>query len=169
MCSAAVASTSLSETALPADRDATATTRSPNRSSGTPTTRQSSTAGCILTASSTSSGKTFSPPVLMQFDPRPRRISDPSAATLAQSPGSEWDTPSMILKVRADLSGSLKYPRDADTAATMPISSEPGCTTRPSSVTTLTDGVLVNLAVTPTPARVLTVEPIAPSGEPRAA
>ena len=92
----------------PGCNDATATIRSPNRSSGTPTTRQSYTAGWALTASSTSSGKTFSPPVLMQFEPRPSRINEPSAATLAQSPGSECGTPSITLNVRADFSGSLK-------------------------------------------------------------
>ena len=119
-----------------------------------------------MTASSTSSGKTFSPPVLMQFEPRPSRISDPSAATLAQSPGSECGTPSMIMNVRADFSGSLKYPSDALTAATIPISSDPGSTTRPSSVTTFTFGVVVNFAVVPTPARVLMVAPIEPSVEP---
>src|SRR5438270_11596180 len=168
MCSAAVSTNADSDASAPGCKDATATMRSPKRSSGTPTTRQSYTAGCAFTASSTSSGNTFSPPVLMQLEPRPRRISEPSAATLAQSPGREWATPSMTLNVRADLSGSLKYPRDALTAATMPISSEPGWTTRPSSVTTFTDGVLVNLAVTPMPARVLTVAPIEPSVEPRA-
>ena len=108
MCSAAPSMIEASSADAPGCNEATATTRSPNRSSGTPTTRQSYTAGCALTASSTSSGKTFSPPVLMQFDPRPRRISEPSAATFAQSPGNEWGTPSITMNVRADFSGSLK-------------------------------------------------------------
>src|SRR4051812_14473307 len=104
----------------------------------------------------------------MQFEPRPNNTSDPSAATLAQSPGSEWGTPSITLKVRADFSGSLKYPRDALTAATIPISSDPGSTTRPSSVTTFTDGVDVNFPVVPLPDRLLMVAPIDPSVDPRA-
>ena len=47
----------------------TAVTASPKRSSATPTTRQSATSGCAFTASSTSSGKTFSPPLLMHAEP----------------------------------------------------------------------------------------------------
>ena len=60
-----------------------ATTISPHRSSGTPTTTQSNTSGCERSASSTSSGYTFSPPVLMHADPRPSRRIVPSASTVA--------------------------------------------------------------------------------------
>ena len=69
--------------------DVTALTAWPKRSSSTPTTRQSTTPGTRLTASSTSSGKIFSPPELITLLPRPSRISEPSAATLAMSPGNE--------------------------------------------------------------------------------
>ena len=75
--------------ARPGLSDTTPTTRCPKRSSGTPNTRASSTAGWTLSASSTSSGNTFSPPVLMQFEPRPNSTSVPSAAIVAMSPGNE--------------------------------------------------------------------------------
>ena len=55
----------------PAARCTTATTRSPQRSSGTPTTTASNTASCDFSADSTSSGYTFSPPVLIDTEPRP--------------------------------------------------------------------------------------------------
>ncbi len=55
----------------------------PKRSSGSPTTTASWTSACSLSASSTSSGKTFSPPVLMHTEPRPSRTSVPSASTRA--------------------------------------------------------------------------------------
>ena len=67
----------------------TALTAWPKRSSSTPTTRQSITPATRLTASSTSSGKIFSPPELITLLPRPSRIREPSAATLAMSPGNE--------------------------------------------------------------------------------
>ena len=60
-----------------------ATTISPHRSSGIPTTTQSNTSGCDRSASSTSSGYTFSPPVLMHADPRPSSRIVPSASTVA--------------------------------------------------------------------------------------
>jgi len=65
----------------------TAVIADPKRSSGTPTTAASCTDGWSLRTSSTSSGYTFSPPVLMQSDPRPSRRSEPSASTVAMSPG----------------------------------------------------------------------------------
>src|SRR5437588_3889047 len=55
-----------------------------------PNTSASSTAGCSLRISSTSSGNTFSPPVLMHCEPRPNSVMVPSVPTLAQSPGTEW-------------------------------------------------------------------------------
>jgi len=52
-------------------------------------------------------GKTFSPPVLMQTDPRPSRLIVPSLSTVAQSPGIEYRLPPMVTNVVADFSGSL--------------------------------------------------------------
>ena len=43
----------------------------------------------VFIASSTSSGKTFSPPVLMHTEPRPSSVIPPSASTVAKSPGQE--------------------------------------------------------------------------------
>ncbi len=73
----------------PGTGSTTAVIASPNLSSGTPTTTASYTEGCCLSTSSTSSGNTFSPPVLMHTEPRPRRLMVPSSATVAQSPGIE--------------------------------------------------------------------------------
>jgi len=56
---------------------------------GTPTTTASATAGCCFTASSTSSGKIFSPPELIDTEPRPSSVIVPSASTVAKSPGIE--------------------------------------------------------------------------------
>ena len=81
--------------ARPVAATRTAVTASPNRSSGTPTTRQSATAGCSFTASSTSSGKIFSPPELMTTEPRPSSVIVPSASTLAKSPGTDQRVPSI--------------------------------------------------------------------------
>ena len=78
-----------SSSTAPISVDTTALTAWPKRSSSTPTTRQSITPGTRLTASSTSSGKIFSPPELITLLPRPMRISVPSAPTLAMSPGNE--------------------------------------------------------------------------------
>ena len=60
-----------------------ATTISPQRSSGTPTTTQSNTDGCERSTSSTSSGYTFSPPVLMHALPRPSSVTMPSGSMRA--------------------------------------------------------------------------------------
>ncbi len=72
-----------------------------------PTTTASRTSAWRFSASSTSSGKTFSPPVLMQTEPRPSSFRVPSVFTSAQSPGTLQRTPSMILKVLALFSSSL--------------------------------------------------------------
>ncbi len=80
---------------------------SPKRSSGMPTTTASRTLGCVFSASSTSSGKTFSPPVLMHTEPRPRRWIVPSALTVAKSPGMLQRRPSTMRNVAADLASSL--------------------------------------------------------------
>ena len=84
-----------------------AATRWPHRSSGAPTTRASIRSGWDLTTASTSSGKIFSPPELMQIEPRPRRVTDPSASTVAKSPGMTWRTPSTVMKTSAVFTGSL--------------------------------------------------------------
>ena len=85
----------------------TAVTTLPQRSSGTPTTSTSSTAGWPCRTASTSSGKTFSPPVLMHCDPRPSSWIEPSASTVAMSPVMTWRRPSTSTKVSAVFSGSL--------------------------------------------------------------
>ena len=64
-----------------------AATRWPQRSSGAPTTMASKTSGWDRTADSTSSGKIFSPPELMETDPRPSRVMVPSSSMVAKSPG----------------------------------------------------------------------------------
>ena len=74
---------------------------------GQPTTAASRTPGKRLRASSTSSGKTFSPPVLITWLPRPSRVMAPSASTVAQSPGTDQRWPSKMRKVLADFSSSL--------------------------------------------------------------
>ena len=65
----------------------TAATRWPSRSSGTPMTRASNTSGWDFSAPSTSSGKTFSPPVLTQVLPRPSRVIVPSASSRREVAG----------------------------------------------------------------------------------
>ena len=55
----------------------TATTRSPQRSSGTPTTTASNTSAWPFSTDSTSSGYTFSPPVLIDTEPRPSSVIEP--------------------------------------------------------------------------------------------
>ena len=100
------AASSSGEASTPARSATTAATRWPNRSSGTPTTRASNTAGWPLSTPSTSSGKTFSPPVLMLDDPRPSTSIDPSAATMASSPATAQRTPSTTGNVAAVRSGS---------------------------------------------------------------
>ncbi len=53
----------------------------------------SATSGWPFSAASTSSGKTFSPPVLMHSEPRPSTMMVPSASTVAWSPGSAHRDP----------------------------------------------------------------------------
>ena len=50
--------------------------------------------GGDFTAASTSSGKIFSPPELIDTEPRPSSVIVPSASTVAKSPGIEYRTPS---------------------------------------------------------------------------
>src|SRR5439155_21085464 len=83
-------------------------TRSTYRSSGTPTTTASNTSGCDLSAASTSSGYTFSPPLLMHTEPRPSRVIVPSASTMAKSPGTTHRAPSAaVTNVAAVFASSL--------------------------------------------------------------
>ena len=49
--------------------------------------------GWVLTAASTSSGKIFSPPELMDAEPRPWTVMVPSGSTEARSPGIDHRTP----------------------------------------------------------------------------
>ena len=53
----------------------------------------SNTPGWVFTAASTSSGKIFSPPELMEAEPRPWTTMVPSASTEARSPGIDQRTP----------------------------------------------------------------------------
>ena len=73
----------LSSKVAPGASSTTAVMASPNFSSGMPTATASTTESCVLSTSSTSSGNTFSPPVLMHTDPRPSSVSEPSASTVA--------------------------------------------------------------------------------------
>ncbi len=49
--------------------------------------------GWVLTAASTSSGKIFSPPELIDAEPRPWTVMVPSDSTEARSPGIDHRTP----------------------------------------------------------------------------
>ncbi len=84
-----------------------AATRWPRRSSGMPITSVSKTSGCSLIAPSTSSGKTFSPPVFTHTLPRPSNVTVPSSSTLAKSPGTTYRSPSTSTNIAAVLTGSL--------------------------------------------------------------
>ncbi len=53
----------------------------------------SKTPGWVLTAASTSSGKIFSPPELIDADPRPWTVMVPSDSTEARSPGTDHRIP----------------------------------------------------------------------------
>ena len=53
----------------------------------------SKTSGCAFTAASTSSGKIFSPPELIDAEPRPCTVMVPSGSTEARSPGIDQRTP----------------------------------------------------------------------------
>ena len=52
-------------------------------------------------------GKIFTPPELMQIDPRPSRVTDPSASTVAKSPGITNFFPSTVMNTSALFTGSL--------------------------------------------------------------
>ena len=80
---------SASVTEHPGRSSTAAATTWPKRSSGIATATASPTAGWSFRTSSTSSGNTFSPPVLITTEPRPRRWMAPSASTVAKSPGTE--------------------------------------------------------------------------------
>ena len=73
----------LSSKAAPGASSTTAVMASPNFSSGMPTATASTTASWVFSTSSTSSGNTFSPPVLMHTEPRPSSVREPSASTVA--------------------------------------------------------------------------------------
>ena len=64
-----------------------AVTSCPNRSCGRPMTSASTTSSCCFSASSTSSTKTFSPPVFTTRESRPRSTTWPSVVYCARSPG----------------------------------------------------------------------------------
>ena len=63
-----------------------AVTAWPQRSSGSPTTTTSATAGQHTSAASISSGYTFSPPVLIMSSTRPETHRSPSSSATARSP-----------------------------------------------------------------------------------
>ncbi len=65
--------------------------------------------GWVLTAASTSSGKIFSPPELIDAEPRPWTVMLPSGSTEARSPGTDHRTPlASTGKVASVLARSLK-------------------------------------------------------------
>ena len=70
-------------------------------------TSASKTSGCDLSAPSTSSGKTFSPPVFTHVLPRPSSVIVPSSSTRAKSPGTTYRSPSTSTNIAAVLTGSL--------------------------------------------------------------
>ena len=66
------------------------------------------TSGWALIAASTSSGKIFSPPELIDAEPRPWTVMTPSGSIEARSPGTDQRTPSASVgKVAAVLASSL--------------------------------------------------------------
>ena len=65
------------------------------------------TSASAFTASSTSSGKIFSPPELITTEPRPSSVIVPSASTLAKSPGTDQRESPMTTNVASDLAWSL--------------------------------------------------------------
>ena len=65
------------------------------------------TSACAFSTDSTSSGYTFSPPVLIDTEPRPSSVIVPSSSTTAWSPGTAQRTPSTTGNVAAVFSGSL--------------------------------------------------------------
>ena len=85
----------------------TAATRSPQRSSGTPTTTASNTASCDFSADSTSSGYTFSPPVLIDTEPRPSTRDGAVVLDAGVVAGHRPPPPSITGNVAAVFSGSL--------------------------------------------------------------
>ena len=64
-------------------------------------------AACDFSAASTSSGYTFSPPVLIETEPRPSTVMVPSSSMRAWSPGTDQRTPSITGNVAAVFSASL--------------------------------------------------------------
>ena len=94
-------------TVEPSRRCTSAVTCWPQRSCGVPTTAASNTSSWRSSTASTSSGCTFSPPVLMHTEPRPSTVTEPSSSRRAKSPGIDQRTPSISLKVAAVLTGSL--------------------------------------------------------------
>ena len=129
----------------PAASDTTAATRWPKRSSAKPSTRQSSTAGWHLTASSTSWGNTFSPPVLMHCDPRPRMVTLPVGADRGPVAGKgvahAVDHPEGGRRLGLVPEVALGTPTER---ATRPCSRLPGCSSRSSSENTFTPSAGVN-------------------------
>src|SRR5262249_48527399 len=77
---------SRSSAVVPGSTTTTATTRCPSRSSGSPTTATSITFGWRATASSTSSGCTFSPPEMIMSSTRPTSQRAPSSSSRPTSP-----------------------------------------------------------------------------------
>ena len=67
-----------------------ATTRCPSRSSATPNTAQSVTAGCVHSAASTGWGSTVNPPVLIASSARPSTVSTPESTAPRSS---VWNQP----------------------------------------------------------------------------
>ena len=72
-----------------------------------PTTIASTTDGKALRTSSTSSGWTFSPPVLTTDVPRPSRVIEPSGSMRPRSPGTTYRSPLIVRNVSAVFSGCL--------------------------------------------------------------
>ena len=70
-------------------------------------TSASNTSGQDFSAPSTSSGKTFSPPVFTHVLPRPSRVTEPSASSRAMSPGTAYRLPSTSASIAAVRPGSL--------------------------------------------------------------
>ena len=122
---------------------------SPNRSSGTPTTTASRTAGWLFSGLLDLLGEDLlAAGVDAHSTPRPRRVIVPSASTVAQSPGTLQRRPledaerlGRLLLVLVVADGV--YPP----TATTPGSSEPGTTSVPSSAITRASSPRVKSAV----------------------
>ena len=133
----------------PGASDTTAVTASPKRSSGTPTTRQSATAGCRFTASSTSSGIDL---LAARVDHhRPAAEQHDRAVGLDAGEVARHRPTLAVDRLERRRASSRRpcssRPGCCPPTASRPTSPEPGTTSSPSSLNTCACGPIENFAV----------------------